>query len=118
MAAVVVRVRLVDEENLSRTREDGAIVARPELDDACVAVSVRVVDVEEPVPRVRRAECNGEKTALAAAADAGADVEQRSGNPAAEDVTDPAGLLDDVKTIWLTRSTATNVGPSKPETSV
>ena len=44
LAAVVIRIRLVDGEELARSRCDGFPASRAELDDARVAVAVRVVD--------------------------------------------------------------------------
>src|SRR4029079_16891849 len=64
LAAVVVRVRLVDEEKLAPL--DGGRISGLVLDDACVAVRVRVIDVEEPRRLVLRFEGDREQPPLAA----------------------------------------------------
>ncbi len=96
LAAVVVRVRLVDPEELADLLRRG----RPSavLDHARVAVRVRVVDVEQPVGCVVRVEGDRQQALLATALDEGGDVEERASEHAPVlDDTDPSCLLDDVE---------------------
>src|SRR6185437_11840112 len=65
LAAVVVRVRLTHEQQLSRGRLHRATVARPELDNARVPVAIGVVHVEAMVLRIGGMERNGEQPSLA-----------------------------------------------------
>src|SRR5204862_6353452 len=60
LPAVVVRIRLPDEQQLPRAVDDRVPAARTKLHDARVAVPVGVVDVEAVVACVVRAECNGQ----------------------------------------------------------
>ena len=62
-----------------------------------VAAEVGVVDVEEVVLRVARAEGDGQKAVLPSLSHLGADVEERSGDGAVAHELDPPGLLDDVE---------------------
>ena len=101
LAAVVIGVRLLDEEELPGARGDRPAVARSELDHARVAVPIGVVDVEAVVLRIRGTERDGEQPALAAARDARADVEERPGDAPADEVPDAPGLLDDVEPVRL-----------------
>jgi hypothetical protein len=75
--------------------------ARTELDHTRIAVAVGVVDEEEVVALVVRAERDREEAALAAARDARRDVEQGAGDAAAEVVLDAPGLLHDVEAVRL-----------------
>ena len=104
LAAVVVVVRLVDEEQLLGAREDGLAARGAKLDDPGVAVPVGVVHVEETRLRVVRVKRHREEPLLAAALDAVADVEERrrAALPVHEHL-DHARLLDDVDVPGLGR---------------
>ena len=86
-----------------RAGEDGTAVSRAEPDHACIAGLVRVVDIEEMVPFVARAERNRQQAALAAATDPRANVEQRSHDAPSLHVADRSRLLHDVEPIGLSR---------------
>ena len=104
LAAVVVRREVLDEEQLLGRAGNRRRPVRAVLDDARVAVSVGVVDVEAVCRRVVRRERDREETLLAAAHDEGADVEERRRPdlPALEH-EDPPRLLDDVEPPRLAR---------------
>src|SRR5436190_15822728 len=103
LAAVMVPVRLLHEQQPARARDDRLAVPRAELDDARVAVQVGVVDVEAMVLLVARAERHREQPTFAPARDARADVEERPGDAPADEVPDAARLLDDVEAVRLGR---------------
>src|SRR5262249_27248459 len=69
LTALVVVVGLGDVEQLSRARRDGDSVVGAELDDAGVAVPIRVVDVEEVVLLVPGVERHRQEPQLTAASD-------------------------------------------------
>ena len=96
--AVVVRVRLVDPEDLLRAPRQGSPVARPVADDPRRPVRPRgVVHVEGVVARVGRREREPEQALLTPVDDERADVQERARlHLAALDDTDPARLLHDV----------------------
>ncbi len=104
LPAVVVLVRLVDEEELA---DADRLLPGPRavLDDARVAVYVRVVHVEEAVGRVARVEGERQEPLLAAALDEVADVEERGREDATvPDHANPSRLLDHVDPLRLSRS--------------
>jgi hypothetical protein len=101
LPAVVVRIRLLDEQQLPRAGEQRPPAARAKLDHPCVAVQVGVVDVEAVVERVLRAERNRQQPTLATARDARPDVEEGSRDSATDEIANPPGLLDDVETLRL-----------------
>src|SRR5919198_1153037 len=103
LPAVVVRVRLRDEEDLTRARRNCLASARSVLDEARVAVQIGVVDVEAVVGLVRRAERDREQPALTAAGDSTADVEKGPAQSSVDEVTDAPDLLDDVEAPRLGR---------------
>jgi hypothetical protein len=85
---------------MTRRREVGLAQIRggPELVDLEVPVDVREVRVDEVVRPKARIERDRQESALAAAIDAIADVEERLGaNGPVVDHTDPPALLDDVE---------------------
>ena len=97
----MIRVRLLDEEQLPESLyRDGAVGAV--LDDACVAVRIRVVDVELVIRLVTRMKRETEEALLAAGLDEAADVEERPGAqfPVHRDL-DVADLLDHVEDVLL-----------------
>src|SRR5262249_25650081 len=75
VAAVVVRIRVVLEEDLAQPLGLAREAARLVFDQPRVAVPVGVVDVEVPVLRVVRAECEPEHALLAVVEDERPDVE-------------------------------------------
>jgi hypothetical protein len=76
LAPVVVRVRVVEEQQLPHA-PDRLLTVRAVLDDPRVAPVVGVLDVEEPVLRVARVERKPEQALLAARGDLAVDVEER-----------------------------------------
>src|SRR6185312_4277838 len=104
LAAVVVRERLMHEEELPRRRRDRAAVAGPELDYARISVAIRVVHVEAMVLRVVGMECNREQPLLTAARDLVPDVQKRAAKLGVHEVPDSSNLLDRVEAPRLRRS--------------
>jgi hypothetical protein len=92
--ALVVGVRLVDEQDLPARVRNGAATLHGVLDDPGVGARVGVVDVEAPVGR----EGQAEQSLFGARRDIGGDVENGSGvDLAASDGPDAATLLGNVK---------------------
>src|SRR3954452_23105098 len=97
LAAVVVRIGLVDGEQDPGARAHAAPVRRAVSRDPRVPVHVGVRDVEEMVRRVVRTERHREETLLPAARYEVAHVEERAGDLAVAHDADRADLLDDVE---------------------
>ena len=79
LAALVIRVRLVDEEELPHPKRRASFGAGPVLGDDGVAVAVDVVDEEPPVLLVIGMERDREQPALAAERHQATDVQERLG---------------------------------------
>src|SRR6266536_3052860 len=104
LSPVVVRVRLIDEQQLTGARQNRAAVAGAELDDAGIAVSIGVVDVEPVIAPVVRMKRDGQQTLLPSARHAVADVEERASRPPVDEVDDAADLLDGIEASRLSGS--------------
>ena len=95
----MVRVRLVDQEELPHPKRRAPLGAGPVLGHDGVAVEVRVVDEEPPVLLVIGMERDREQPALPAELHQAADVQEGLGLDApVRDQLDATGLLDDVET--------------------
>src|SRR5262249_32883264 len=101
---VVVRIRVVLEEDLAQPLGLAGEAARLVLDQPRVAVPVGVIDVEVPVLRVVRAEREPEHALLAVVEDERPDVEERTrAQMPPDDDADATHLLDDVEVVRLVR---------------
>ncbi len=99
LAALVIRVRLVDQEELPHPKRRAPVGAGPVLGHDGVAVEVHVVDEEPPVLLVIGMERDREQPALAAELHQAADVQERLGLDApVRDQLDATDLLDHVET--------------------
>ena len=97
LPAVVVRERLVHEQQLASRAEPRPAPVRAKLDHARVAARVRVVDVEAAVLPVARVKGHRQQALLGAVgADPPANVHEQPPLPLLEH-EDPARLLDDVE---------------------